>query len=60
MSVPRQVIPGTAYMITRRVTQRLFLMRPDDVTNNAFVFCLAIAALRTGIDIMFSCAMSNC
>ncbi len=46
-------------MITRQVTQRMFLMRPDDVTNNAFVFCLAIAALRTGIDIMFSCAMSN-
>jgi len=31
-------------MITRRCTQRQFLMRPDPVTNNAFIYCLAVAA----------------
>ena len=29
MSIPRQVLPGSTYMITRRCTQRQFLMRPD-------------------------------
>jgi len=38
---------------------RLFLLRPDDETNNAFVYCLADAALYFGIDILNACAMSN-
>lgn len=46
-------------MITRRCTQRQFLMRPDDQTNNAFVYCLAVAAQRYGIRILFTTAMSN-
>src|SRR3954468_10455509 len=59
MSIPRQVLPGQTYMITRRCTQRQFLMRPDKETNNAFMYCLAEAAARFGIDIMFTVAMSN-
>jgi putative transposase len=46
-------------MISRRVTQRLLLMRPDSATNNAFLYCLIEAALRFQIDIVVSCAMSN-
>jgi len=34
-------------------------MRPDDRTNNAFVYCLAVAAQRHGIRILFTAAMSN-
>ena len=34
-------------------------MRPDDRTNNAFVYCLAVAAQRYGIRIIFTAAMSN-
>ena len=59
MSIPRDVVPGRTYMITRRCTQRQFLMRPDDQTNNAFVYCLAVAAERYGIRILFTVAMSN-
>jgi len=59
MSIPRDVLPGGTYMITRRCTQRQFLMRPDDLTNNAFVYCLAIAAQRHGIRVLFTTAMSN-
>lgn len=59
MSLPREVIPGRFYLITRRCTQRMFLMRPDDVTNNAFVYCLAVASERARIQVLFSCAMSN-
>jgi hypothetical protein len=46
-------------MITRRCTQRQFLMRPDRETNNAFIYCLAEAASRFGIQVLFTVAMSN-
>ena len=46
-------------MITRRCTQRQFLMRPDRETNNAFVYCLAEAAARYRIQVLFTAAMSN-
>lgn len=59
MSRPRQVLPNQLYMITRRCTQRQFLLRPDDETNNAFAYCLAEAAQRYDIDIVLPTAMSN-
>jgi putative transposase len=59
MSLPREVLPGRVYMITRRCTQRQFLMKPDRTTNNAFIYCLAVAAERHGIDVLFTAAMSN-
>jgi len=59
MSFPREVIPGRTYLITRRCTQRQFLMRPDRETNNAFLYCLAFAAQRSGARILFTMAMSN-
>jgi REP element-mobilizing transposase RayT len=46
-------------MITRRCTQRQFLMRPDRETNNAFIYCLAVAAQRYRIRVIFTAAMSN-
>jgi len=46
-------------MITRRCTQRQFLMRPDDNTNQAFEYCLAVAAEKCGIHLLFTVAMSN-
>jgi len=59
MTLPREVIPGRFYMITRRCTQRQFLLRPDDETNNAFLYCLATAAQRCNITVLLTCAMSN-
>ena len=44
MTLPREVIPERFYMVTRRCTQRLFLLRPDSETNNVFLYCLAEAA----------------
>jgi REP element-mobilizing transposase RayT len=46
-------------MLTRRCTQRQFLMRPDRETNNAFIYCLAEAAARFEIEVLFTVAMSN-
>jgi putative transposase len=59
MTLPRPIVPGEYYLITRRCTQRQFLLRPDDATNNAFVYCLAEAAERFGIEVILPVAMSN-
>jgi hypothetical protein len=34
-------------------------MRPDSETNNAFLYCLALATKQTGVEIIFFLAMSN-
>jgi putative transposase len=59
MSLARQVLPGELYMITRRCTQRQFLLRPDPATNEAFIYCLLEAAQRCHVDVLLTCAMSN-
>jgi putative transposase len=59
MTRPRQVLPGQFYLLTRRCTQRQFLLRPDPETNNAFVYCLVEAAQRFEIDLLISTAESN-
>jgi putative transposase len=59
MTLPRQVVPGRDYMITRRCSERRFFLRPDPDTNNAFIYCLALAAKRANVQITFSVAMSN-
>ncbi len=46
-------------MITRRCTQRQYLMRPDEATNNAFEYCVLEAAERFDIDIILPSAQSN-
>jgi len=59
MTVPREVLPGRFYLITRRCVQRQFLLRPDDELNNAFLYCLIEAAQRFEINLMLMVAMSN-
>jgi REP element-mobilizing transposase RayT len=59
MTLPREILPGRFYMVTRRCTQRQFLLRPDAETNNAFLYCLADAAQRYGVEVLLTCAMSN-
>ena len=59
MTAPRQVVPGTTYLVTRRCTQRQLLLRPDPIVNQIFRFCLAVAAERHGILIHAVCCPSN-
>lgn len=59
MTLAREVVPGRFYMFTRRCTQRMFLLRPDDETNQAFLYCLGVAIRRHGIELILPCAMSN-
>lgn len=59
MTLPREVVPGRSYLITRRCTQRQFLLRPDDKTNQAVLYCLAEAAQRFQIDPYWLGTVSN-
>ena len=59
MSRPRQVLPGRFYLLTRRCSQRQYLLRPDALTNQAFAYCIAEAAQRFEIDILLTTAESN-
>ncbi len=59
MSRPRPIIPGRTYLITRRCTQRQFLLRPSPRIVELFEYCLAVAAERYGVMIHAYCCMSN-
>jgi REP-associated tyrosine transposase len=59
MSTPRHIIPGRVYMVTRRCTQRQFLLRPDAATTNAFLYCLAFAAEKSQVGVVAFLAHSN-
>jgi REP element-mobilizing transposase RayT len=59
MTAPCEVLPNRFHLLTRRCTQRLFLLRPDEATNNAFLYCLIEAALYCEINLLLACAMSN-
>jgi len=59
MSLPRQILPGSTYLVTRRCTQRQFLLKPTPLNNMIFAFCLALAAIRTGVLLHAFCVLSN-
>ena len=59
MSLPRQIVPGATYMVTRSTSQREFLLKPSKLTNQIFLYCLAVAAERTGVIVHAVCALSN-
>lgn len=59
MTAPRQILPGRTYLVTRRTTQRQFLLRPDEETNAIFAYCLAEAAEHHEIRLIAWLAMSN-
>jgi hypothetical protein len=46
-------------MITRRCSERRFFMRPDRETNNAFIYCLALAARKASVSIVCVGTTSN-
>ena len=46
-------------MVTRRCSQRQLLLRPDTITNEAFLYCLGVAAKRYSIVLHWVLAMSN-
>jgi putative transposase len=59
MTAPRQVLPGTTYLVTRRCLQRCFLLRPSRLTNETVGYLLAVASRRYGIQVHVFCVLSN-
>ena len=59
MTAPRLTLPNSYYFITRRTSQRQFLLLPKAVFNNAVRYCLALAAKKHGIKLIWSSWMSN-
>lgn len=51
MSLPRMVIQGAVYHVTKRCAQRQFLATPSGEVNLIFAYCLARAAARCGVKI---------
>jgi hypothetical protein len=50
---------ATADGISPFGSERRFFLRPDDDTNNAFTYCLALAAKRANVQVTSSVALSN-
>ena len=59
MTAPRQILPGSTYLISRRCVRRQLLVRPSTVVNQVFRYCFANAARRTGILLHAIVVMGN-
>jgi REP element-mobilizing transposase RayT len=59
MTAPRQVLPGTTYLVTRRCSRRQFLLKPSNTTNEIFLYLLALAVHRFGVQLHAFCVLSN-
>jgi hypothetical protein len=59
VTVARQVLPGRTYLMSRRCTQRQFLLRPDPRVEQRFLYCLGEAAARYGVTLHGWIALSN-
>jgi REP element-mobilizing transposase RayT len=59
VTAPRQIIAGRTYLITRRCTQRQFLLLPTKVVEQIYLYCLGEAATRFNVTVHAWIVMSN-
>jgi putative transposase len=59
MSQARPILPGTTYLITRRIERRHCLLRPDPLMNAFILYAFIVSARRYGILLHAFCAMST-
>jgi len=59
MTAPRQVLPNTTYMVTRRCSERRFFLRPSPIVKQIFSYCIAYAAEQTGVLLHAWTCLSN-
>jgi putative transposase len=59
MPYPRRIVPGTTYLLTRRCTQRRFMLVPRGIAPELFGDCVALAAERHGIEVPAVTVMAN-
>jgi putative transposase len=59
MSLPRPIFKNTTYLVTRRCTQRQFLLRPSEKINQIILYCLAVASTKYNVLVHVACFLSN-
>jgi REP element-mobilizing transposase RayT len=59
MTAPRQVLPGTTYLVSHRCSERRFFLRPSKLSSEVFRYLLAVGAQRYRIQLHAFCVMSN-
>lgn len=59
MTAPREVLPNTTYLITRRCSERRFFLKPLQIVTQAFGYLVAVVAGRYGIQVHAACVLSN-
>ncbi len=59
MTPPRRVLPGAVYLVTRRCSERRYFLKPSRLTNEIFLYVLAVAAQRYGVLVHAFCVLSN-
>jgi REP element-mobilizing transposase RayT len=59
VSVPRQVLPGSTILITRRIEQRRFLLTPSATTRQVLLYCIHRAAQKYSVEVHAVQALSN-
>ena len=57
--MPRQIVPGRVYLVTRRCSQRQHLLLPTQYVTQTVLYCLGEAARRFGVTVFGWCVMSN-
>ncbi len=59
VSKARDIVPGRSWLVTRRVSERRFFLRPDRKITQIFSYLLGVAAERHGTDLHQAVVMSN-
>ena len=59
MALPREVVVGGNSMATRRCSERRFFLLPREDTKQNFFYCLALAAKRYEVKVIFTLASTN-
>ena len=59
MTRPRRIIQDATHLVTRRITQRQFLLTPSPEVVQVYLYCLGYALLKHAIDLHAYCVMSN-
>jgi putative transposase len=59
VTLPRRVLPDTSYLLTRRCLDRRFYLQPSPALNEIYLYALAHAQQKHGVDVHAFVCMSN-
>jgi putative transposase len=59
MTIAREVLPGKTYHVVRQTNERMFMLKPSQVTLEIVAYCIFEAALKYGVLVHGFALMSN-